>query len=370
MEDLGIFDVIVIGGGLVGTAAALGMASDRARVLIFDGDDGSFRASRGNFGLVWAQSKGANNRDYATWTRRAVADWPMLEQEVKALSGVDTAHKMGNGVHICLDESEHLTRARMVEKMAAHGLPHDDTRMIDASELRAMFPGVGPDAVSASTSSVDGACHSLALYRGLAASAQAAGARLEPNAKVRAIKTEKGGYTVRTDTQSAHADRILIAAGLATNDLAKPFGFPKLVHPQKGQILVTERVAQTLPVISSQIRQTPEGTILIGDTKEDTGLDDSSSTAGLHKLAQRAVRIMPALASVRIVRSWAALRVLTADGNPVYDESPTHKGVYVATTHSGVTLAPAHRGPLAQWILNGQRPPEFRSFTAGRFTQQ
>ncbi|WP_066104946.1 NAD(P)/FAD-dependent oxidoreductase [Salipiger sp. CCB-MM3] len=366
VKNLGDWDIIVVGGGLVGTAAGLGMARDGARVLILDASDTSFRASRGNFGLVWAQSKGAGNRDYATWTRSAVRAWPELEEELKELCGVDTHYENGLGLHLCLSEAEFDKRAEMIGRVAAHELPGDDVRMIRRDELTEIMPGVGPEVCGASISSIDGACHSLSLYQGLSLGAQAAGATLLSNVAVSSIESSDNGYTVTAEGLTAKAPKVLIAAGLATNDLARPFGIPDLVRPQKGQILVTERSAPILPAVTSGLRQTAEGTILIGDTKEETG-EDHSTGEGIRELASRAVRLLPAIGNLRVVRSWAALRVLTPDGNPVYDESPTHPGVFVATTHSGVTLAPAHRGPLAQWIMNGQRPPEFASFTAQRF---
>lgn len=366
MKDLGTWDIVVVGGGLVGMAAALGMARDGARVLILDASDTSFRASRGNFGLVWAQSKGANSRDYAVWTRNAIANWPALQDELHALSGVDTHYENGLGLHLCLGAAEFEKRAEMIGRVAAHDLPGDDVHMIDRHDLAEIMPGIGPEVTGASVSSLDGACHSLSLYRGLSLASQQAGATLMSNIAVKAIVPEDAGYRVAARGLCARADRVLIAAGLATNDLARPFGFGAIVRPQKGQILVTERSAPVLPRLTSGLRQTSEGTILIGDTKEEA-CEDRSTGAGMRQLASRAVRLFPAIGGLRVVRSWAALRVLTPDGHPVYDESPSHPGIFVATTHSGVTLAPAHRGPLAQWILNGQKPPEFASFTAQRF---
>jgi len=370
VDDLGQWDIAVIGGGLIGTAAALGMARDGARVLILDASDDSFRASRGNFGLVWVQSKGVNSRDYALWTRRAVREWRDLQDEILSLTGVETHYQNRLGLHLCYGAAEFEKRQAMVTRINDHDLPGDDTRMIDRQEVEAIIPGVGAGVSGASISSSDGACHSLALYRGLSLAAQAAGAKLISNTRVERIEPMGAGYRVLASDISLRADKILIAAGLATNELAKPLGFPAMVVPQKGQILVTERAKPMLPVVTSSLRQTPEGTILIGDTKEDSEFDDSSTSGGIAQLARRAVSLLPAMKGLRIVRSWAALRVLTTDGNPVYDESPDYPGVFVATTHSGVTLAPAHRGPLAQWILNGQKPPEFASFGAQRFNQQ
>lgn len=366
-RDLGTWDIVIIGGGLVGLAAAMGMAQDGASVLIFDAGDTDFRASKGNFGLVWAQSKGANSREYAVWTRRSISLWNEFEDEIESLCGVKTHYKRDAvGLHFCLGEAEFEKRSRIINAVAAHHLPGDDTRMIDRNEALSYFPGLGDRVTGASCSSLDGACQPLALLHGLSLGAQKLGAKLMTNAPVQDISSDDSHYRVTTKLGRARAPKILIAAGLGTNAIARQFGFPDIVHPQKGQILVTERTPPMLPVTTTSMRQTWDGTILIGDTKEEGDHEDTSNSKGIMTLASRAVSVLPAIANLRIVRSWAALRVLTPDGIPVYDESPTHQGVYVATTHSGVTLAPVHKGPLAQWILNGEMSPELRAFTSKR----
>ena len=88
-------------------------------------------------------------------------------------------------------------------------------------------------------------------------------------------------------------------------------------------------------------------------------------------IAQRAVRMFPMLARVNVVRSWRAIRVMPADGFPIYDQSATHPGAFLVTCHSGVTLAAAHALMLAPMIaagtLNGSR---VGAFSARRFERQ
>ena len=66
-------DVLVLGGGLVGSAVAYGLACEGAKVAVLDQGDGGFRASRGNFGLVWIQGKGYGLTPYAGWSRNSAA---------------------------------------------------------------------------------------------------------------------------------------------------------------------------------------------------------------------------------------------------------------------------------------------------------
>jgi octopine oxidase subunit B len=366
MPDHGTRDVVIIGGGLIGCAAGLGMARRGADVALVEAEDGTFHASRANFGLVWAQSKGAQGPDYTTWTRDAIMAWPKLQAELLALTGVETHYRRDCGVQLCLSEEEFKKRSALIAKVASHKVKGLSPRMVDAAEVHDLVPGAGPEVVGGSVSDMDGDCHSLALYRGLTAGFQVAGGKMISGWSVSSITPQGDTYRVTADEHVISAPRILIAAGLGTNALVEPFGFGPLVRPQKGEILVTERTQPFLPRVMSSLRQTVEGTVLIGETKEETGFDDSSTYDGISELAKRAVRMFPAIGGLRVVRSWGGLRVLTRDGDPVYDESTTHPGIFVASTHSAVTLAPAHRGPLADWILGGQRPETFRSFGAAR----
>ena len=79
------------------------------------------------------------------------------------------------------------------------------------------------------------------------------------------------------------------------------------------------------------------------------------------------MRVFPALAAARVVRAWAALRVMTPDGFPIYEQSTVHPGAFVATCHSGVTLAAVHAYALAPAVAAGSLPDSFRPFAAQRF---
>ena len=118
------------------------------------------------------------------------------------------------------------------------------------------------------------------------------------------------------------------------------------------------------------VRQTAEGSVMLGDSHEDAGFDVSTSVPVMQQLAARNLRIFPALRDATVVRVWAALRVMTPDGFPIYEESPTRPGAFSATCHSGVTLAGAHALSLAPAILSGRLPPGFDSFSSRRFHVQ
>ena len=142
------------------------------------------------------------------------------------------------------------------------------------------------------------------------------------------------------------------------------------VSPLKGQIVVTERVRPFLEYVTHITRQTEEGGVMMGDSMEDAGFDVSSTVRVVRDIAARNLAVFPLLRDVNIVRMWAALRVMSPDGRPIYEESVTCPGAFSATCHSGVTLAGAHALELAPGIMRGVLPEAVATFGAGRFDVQ
>src|SRR5207253_9843383 len=158
---------------------------------------------------------------------------------------------------------------------------------------------------------------------------------------VETIEPRDGGFRVTTRHGEVRAGKVVLAAGNGNARLGPMVGLDVPVRPQRGQIIVTEKVAPFLDYPVVTIRQTDEGGVMIGDSVEEAGLDASVGQAVIAVLADRAQRMFPKLGALKVVRTWAALRVMTRDGFPIYDQSTECPGAFVATCHSGVTLAAA-----------------------------
>jgi glycine/D-amino acid oxidase-like deaminating enzyme len=184
---------------------------------------------------------------------------------------------------------------------------------------------------------------------------------------VQAIDPAPGRFSVRTGARKVAAPRIVLAAGNAMGSLASQIGLHIPQRPQRGQLLVTERIRPLLPIPAVPIRQTAEGSVLIGSSQEEVGFDTGTTTEVAGRMAARAVRILPALADAVIVRQWAGLRVMTPDGCPIYVESEAWPGAFAALCHSGVTLAAAHAHDVAAAIAAGTLPQTLKPFHPGRF---
>ncbi len=124
MADRQDYEVAVIGGGLVGVAIGWGLARLGQRVAVLDEGDVAYRASRGNFALVWVQSKGLGMPEYAAWTRRSSDGWFDFAQLLKEETGLDPAFQRPGGFHLCLSEAELAARAGTLNRL------HNQPRMV------------------------------------------------------------------------------------------------------------------------------------------------------------------------------------------------------------------------------------------------
>jgi glycine/D-amino acid oxidase-like deaminating enzyme len=183
---------------------------------------------------------------------------------------------------------------------------------------------------------------------------------------VDSIDRDGAHFTVRTGTTRVHGAKLVIAAGLGSAELAPMVGLDMPVKPLRGQIIVTERVRPFLDYATHVVRQTDEGSVMLGDSQEDVGYDTATSVPVMQGIAARNLAMFPLLKNAAIVRVWGALRVMTPDGYPIYEESRSHPGAFSATCHSGVTLAGAHALALAPAILASTLPPGVEAFSTQR----
>ena len=361
------FDAIVVGGGMVGAASAYGLQRLGLKTVMLDEGDVAFRAARGNFGLVWVQSKGTDFPAYARWTENSATRWQELSDEIEEVTGVQTGYARPGGFELCLSEEELAAREDKYRRLSQHSNSFR-YEMLSPEELRERLPGLGPEVVGGGFSPNDGHANPLYLLRGLHASFAAKGGSIEMDAGVSGIEAKSGIFAVTTPKGVFEAPKLVLAAGLGNRKLAAMVDLHIPLEPQRGQIMVTERLQPFLKYPISTVRQTAEGSVMLGDSHEDVGFDNGTSSAIMQDIADRAVRKFPVLKQAQIVRTWGALRVMTPDGHPVYAQSPTHPGAFAAVCHSGVTLAAGHAYAWAEAVRDGAIPPDLAPMNPERFS--
>ena len=361
-----VHDAIVVGGGLVGSALAYGLQRQGLSTLMLDEGDIALRAARGNFGLVWVQGKGVEFPPYAHWTWTSAQSWSDLNSEIAELTGADIGYRRPGGIDVCIDAEEWTATRDEMHRLQSHS-PHFEFEMLDRASLAERLPGLGPDVAGGCYSPADGHVNPLYLLRGLHQCLRIKGGHINNTGRVISIQARGSRFEVTTATARHQCERLVLAAGLGTGKLAAMIGLEVPVHPQRGQILVTERLQPFLSMPLSRVRQTAEGSVQLGASNEDVGFDEGTLTPVLKAIAARAVRVFPHLRRARVVRAWGALRVMTPDTYPIYTQSSRYPGAFAAVCHSGVTLAAAHALQLAGALAAGALPADLAPMNSHRF---
>lgn len=361
-------DYAIIGGGIVGLSVAWGLLRIGRRVIVLDGDDGSFRASRGNFGLIWVQSKGLKAPAYARWSQGSAALWSGFAAELSDGTGADLSLRQEGGYDFYLDEA--ALEARVAQYAALRDALGGEYpfEVLGNNALRREEPEVGPRVAGAILHHQDGHVNPLRLLRSLAADVRRRGGQVRTAQTVEDVRQAGDGLRVICQSgQVVTAGRVVLAAGLGAMALGPRLGFAAPVRPQRGQVLVTEKLPPLMRRPSATIRQVDEGGLQIGASAEEVGLDDRVTIPAAAKIAAEAVAVIPRLAQAQMVRSWGALRIISPDGLPIYQHSATLPGVSLVTCHSGITLAAAHALLLPRWLEGATDAPDLAQFGEARF---
>jgi glycine/D-amino acid oxidase-like deaminating enzyme len=295
--------------------------------------------------------------------------WTGFAEALEQQTGIDVAFQRPGGFNLSLSQREWEARRDSLQRIQDQpGQQRFEFEMLERERVKEAIPQIGPEVVGASYSRYDGHCNALRLFRALNTGMQQLGTTYLSDHRVERIDPAAGGFRMTTARGEVRAAKIVLAAGIDNVRLAPMVGLDIPVRPQRGQLIVTEKIAPFLNYPLQTVRQTDEGGLMIGDSQEEAGADPTVSVDVTAVLAHRAIRIFPQLENLNIVRTWACLRVMTKDGFPIYEESARCPGAFNASCHSGVTLAAAHALFLAPQIAAGHlSPDDFAPFSTRRF---
>ena len=136
------FDIAIVGGGLVGGAVGYGLARSGLSVALLDEGDVAYRASRGNFGLVWVQGKGLGLAPYSNWTQLSARRWPEFAALLRADADTDVVLEQPGGFHLCLSERELEHRVQTLTRLLEQpGLERYPFEVLDHAALADRITG-------------------------------------------------------------------------------------------------------------------------------------------------------------------------------------------------------------------------------------
>jgi len=372
-------DLVIVGAGVTGLAAAFEAAQRGASVVVVDQGRVGAEASGGNAGslhlqlLSWdfgakAFAGGSAALRTLALQKRSIALWEALETRLNA----DFEMQVTGGLMVAENPAQidFLTR-----KAAAEATVGIQTEVLDQAAVHALVPHLSPDIVAGAWCPGEGKINPLPATLALARAARDAGAAIETLARVTGIAAEGTSYRVETSRGAITAARVIIAAGGWSAALGQHLGIDLPIRGAPLQMLVTEPVAPILPCLLAHadrhltMKQTANGTVLIGGawTAETAASGQPQvlpdSIEGNLWVARRTV---PALAGLSLVRSWAAMNI-DIDGAPLLSALPGHPHVVVAATANGFTLGPLTGQGPAPPVLPGRPAPDLAASTLARF---
>ena len=365
MEIQKTADTVIIGGGIVGCAAAYYLAARGVRVLLLERGAIASEASGANLGAVGA-SAGVPGLTLAH-TKKSLE---LLARDAVELGPPVEFVRAGLLLLAC-GEAE---RAEVQEFAATRRQEGIETHLLSAEELRNMEPGLGPGLVEGAYVPGDGHINPFLLTYAYAAAARRRGAEIREGIEVLRCDVA-GGRVAGVVTSAGRVDtrRVIVAAGAWSSPLLAPIGVEIPVRPGRGQMLVTEALPALTPRVlrtsAINLRQDARGHVLIGSSVEYAGYSREVTLPTLARFAQLAGELMPALRDARIIRTWAGLRPMTPDGLAIIDTVPGVDGLILATGHSrtGLSYAPVTAWLLEQLITGGQTALPLEPFRLGRF---
>ena len=354
-------DVIVIGSGVIGCAAAYYMAKKGMSVLVLDQDEsvGNGGSSRNGGGV---RQSGRDPRELPLAIYGVENVWPTLSDEL----GVDVEyHKEGN-LRLGKTETHKQILTGLTEKAVACGL---NVRMIDAEEVRKINPYLSEEVTCASWCPTDGHANPLTTTLGFYKNARALGVVFHMGEKV--VKLEKVHGKLRrvcTKTTVYEADQVLVAAGYASRFLTQTIGIDVPMREELIEALVTEAEPKMFPQMLGTAdadfygHQTNHGSFVFGGATgmESTVLDNGTNrTSSLTApcICRGIMKYVPKLADAKIVRTWAGYEDLSIDGIPVISKVEEVPGLLLACgfTGHGFGISPVVGQLLAQ-LAAGETP--------------
>ncbi|WP_237399833.1 NAD(P)/FAD-dependent oxidoreductase [Rhodovulum visakhapatnamense] len=372
----GSMDALVLGGGLMGTASAFFLARRGVRVTLVERGRIGTGATIASFGNIRRTGRYLPQLPLA---HRARALWG----EAEALLGRDVEFRATGHLRLIFD-TDSLSDMRAFAKAARPwGL---DLQELSPTEIRARFPGVGPEAIAASFSPEDGSANPRLIAPAFAAAARALGVRIVEEAGRAEIRQTAAGFEVDTAQGTFGAGVLLNAAGAWGAGIAARFGEPVPLTAFGPQMGVTEPLPhRVLPVVgiwtrdagrNGYLRQVERGNIVFGGAAErvPVALDPGHAHADPARLpgqVQALVRLLPALRDAAIIRTWSGCEGYVADGLPVMGASATTPGLFHAFGFCGhgFQLGPGVGDAMAELIATGACATPLAEFGIGRFVR-
>jgi D-hydroxyproline dehydrogenase subunit beta len=383
-------DVVVIGAGIVGSAAAYFLTRAGVRTLVVDRGGASAGSSSGCMGHLMLMS--APESMYRL-SRHSLELWKQFHRDV---GGFEMLHC--GCLWLGESELDMPLLQTMHDEIAAYG---DTGQLLGTRELLAREPALAKDLVGAYFYPEDAVIFPMQATAAMLGAVVRQGGETRFGTNVIGLRRAADGSvrSVVTDGGEIETDAVVIAAGVWAPDITEMAGLPRAsIFPRRGDLAITmpqdqrvktqmvevgylrtatgkapdpEDIGSDAGACALNLQPQGNGTLLVGSTRQFSGYDRRVNTRLLRASFERAARFVPCLEDLQIVRTWAGLRPYTRDKVPVLGPCADVPGLFVTGGHEGlgITLSMASGELVAQAVRGATTTQSLAPFLLSRFSE-
>jgi glycine oxidase len=363
-----MMEIVVIGGGIAGSAVALALRERGAAVNLVDPSSPGGEATGASGGMLAPQYECHSPGPLFRLLLQARSAYPGWVARLERLSGLPVPTRWEGMLVANPTAGEHKASRTAIAWHAAEGEPAE---LLDPSAAARLQPGISADPISYLWFPREGQVDSQALAEALGPALDAAGVRrLRARAVGVLTRRSRVAGVLLGDGRRLDADLVVVAAGVWSGALTGlPSALP--VRPVLGQMLRFRAGSLALRTLVAArggryVVPRSDGSVLVGSTMDEVGFDASLEDAGLKTIHADASRLVPGLGALRAAEQWTGLRPLTPDRLPILGPDREITGLSYATGYGrhGILLAPLAAEILADHLLRdgqGSPVPDFLS---------
>jgi glycine oxidase len=353
-------DVLIIGAGIVGAAAAFELAEAGARVHVVDRRQPAAGATQASAGMLAPYTEGHGSEALSALGQRSLDAYDDFVDRVAAAAGRRPVYNRRGTLEVARDE-DHAERLRASGEALAR--KRIDTTWFEGGALAAEEPLLGPGAIGGLFVPCHGFVGAADLTSALLDAAASRGASVRPSSRVSRIEPAEGNRVrVLTDGETLHADRVVLAAGSWSGGIEVAGADTLPVRPVRGQLLHLRLDAPPFARVvwgaDVYLVPWPDGHVLAGATVEEVGFDERATVEGVSGLLDAACLLVPRLSEATFVAARVGLRPGNLDDLPIVGPSAVVPGLIYATAHyrNGILMAPVTAAFVRGLVMD--EPPD------------